>query len=189
MDRRSITITIFFILVSGFLLFSCATTGEKISDSHKVSIVLKDSGEINYCPKNYYLTGAFYSDINGGPDKSVKKLECTKFNIPGYQLREIKKNTYQGLEMNGNGTNWYYLPEGHLVAGAYYSNSDYSVEKFIYTKPVVYLKNNKCTIHFRNSSKIQMQGHGTNWYSCPQNYFVTGAYYKDDDNKGTDDSV
>jgi hypothetical protein len=91
--------------------------------------------------------------------------------------------------MNGKGTDWYYLPEGYAIVGAYYSNSDYSIEDFLYSKPVIYQKNKRCTIRFRYDYKIQMRSNGTQWYTCREGYFVTGAYYKDDDEKGEDDSV
>jgi hypothetical protein len=57
--------------------------------------------------------------------------------------------------MNGNGTNWYYIPGGRLIVGAYYSNSDYSIEKFIYAKPVIQSNIKKCDIRFRSHKKIK----------------------------------
>jgi len=189
MDKRNISRNIFFLLISGLLLFSCAAPGKKGLDAPKASISLKDSGKNIYCPEGYYLTGLFYSDTRGGSDNSVTKLRCTKFNIPGFQFSEANKITHKELRMNGNGTNWYYLPEGNLIVGAYYSNSDYSIEKFIYAKPVIYLNNKKCNARFRTDKNIQMKGNGTNWYQCPERSFISGAYYKDDDAMGSDDSV
>lgn len=158
-----------------------------------VSVFLDASDKDFYCPESYYVTGVYYKDSAGTADKSVKKLSCTRFDKHGYTVRTTDNSTNGKLEMNGKGTRWNYIPEGYAIVGAYYSNRDYSIEDFFYTKPVIYQKNKKCTIRFLYDYEIQMRGEGTQWYTCREGYFVTGAYYKDDreepEHQEEDDSV
>jgi hypothetical protein len=161
---------------------------QRRNDDHRLVFLSVPEENLYFCPSGFFLTGVYYSDSDSGEDKSIKHMRCSRLKNPAGSTFLSQDGEPEKLQMNGEGTKWYDCPSKSLVVGAYYSNSDYSIEEFRYAKSTVPGSSQECSIAVRARKKIQMRGRGTAWYNCPDRYFVTGAYYRDDDTE-PDDSI
>ncbi len=152
-------------------------------------VYMAASGTGTYqCPDSFFLTGVYYADSDGGNDKRVMYLRCSRMKNVDPKQDVLESLETKTLKMNSNGTDWYDCPEGNPAVGAFYSNSDYSIERLNYVDLKDLGLGEQCKISVGGSASVQMRGNGTGWYNCQKDQFVTGAYYRDDDTE-PDDSI